>query len=281
MYMTKLLIFLLVTGFLSASVLSNEPRSNDLPSSIIDTLVDANGHKLHFTIWKGKSPAILFETGAGDDLSVWNDIRTSIYKNTGATLIAYDRAGFGKSELDTNQLTLNQQLTSLEYALKNLGINSKLFLVSHSFGGYFSTLIADRHPDKVVGAVLIDPNQVSFWTDSQTKHTWAKYEPMKAKFKQENQGVYWLMVNAYQNAKEMRQVSFPTTIPVIDIVAETPPHDTKEENDRWKQAQQKFVAAATNRQLIMASGSGHYIMRDKPDLVIRTITKLYQDTKNK
>ncbi len=104
---------------------------------------------------------------------------------------------------------------------------------------------------------------------------------MKDKFKQENQGVYWLMVNAYQNAKEMRQVSFPATITAIDIVAETPPWETKEENARWRQAQKQFVAASTNRKLIMATGSGHYIMRDKPELVIKTVSQLYQDTARK
>lgn len=71
----------------------------------IDTLIDVGGHKLHFNIIKGKGTPILFESGNGDDGSVWQPILDNIYKATNATLITYDRAGLGKSEIDTNKIS--------------------------------------------------------------------------------------------------------------------------------------------------------------------------------
>jgi pimeloyl-ACP methyl ester carboxylesterase len=274
--MFKITSFVLLASLISSniSLLQRDRPASSIP--IMDTLIDVGGRQLHFNVWKGKSPAILFETGAGDDLSVWSDILAPIYKNTGATLITYDRAGFGKSTLDSNQITLKQQLDALTTGLTKLDLSDNYLLVAHSFGGYFSTLLANKYPEKIKGMVLLDPNQAAFWTDAQTKDYWSQYASMKQAFKKENPGVYWLMVNAYQNTREMRQVTFPSTIPVIDIVAETPPWKTAKENAQWHQAQKQFVAGSPSRKLIMAIGSGHYIMRDKPELVIKTITQLYK-----
>ena len=271
------LTIVLIVALLSAFTPSAIGLRHDPTVVTIDTLMDVGGHRLHFHIWKGKTPAILFEAGGGDNLTVWNDLLAPIYKATGATLVTYDRAGSGKSEIDTNRITLNQQLTSLKMGLSKLNIDDTFVLVSHSFGGYFATLFAARYPAQVREAVLIDPNQVSFWTDAQTKGYWKQYEPMKETFRKENQVVYWLMVNALQNAQEMRQVSFPKAIPVIDILAQTPPWESEDERLRWRQAQERFVAASPKRKLILAIGSGHYIMRDKPQFVLDAVAKMYKN----
>lgn len=245
-------------------------------SDVIDTLIDVGGHKLHFNVRKGHYPAIIFENGGGDNLKVWDGILDSIYKSTGATLITYDRAGCGDSELDSTQISLTQQVKSLENGLGKLNINTSYFLVAHSMGGYFSTIFAERNSKNVKGAVFIDANHVTFWTDKQTKSYWAQYEPMKQKFKLENIGVYWLMKNAQQNAVEMRKISFPSSVPVIDILAENPPWESEEELKRWRIAHEQFVARKPNRKLIYSKGTGHYIMRDKPELVIDIISKMYK-----
>lgn len=67
-------------------------------SQTIDTLVDVGNHKLHFNIIKGTGIPILFEAGGGSDGTVWNSILKPIAEITGATLITYDREGFGKAQ---------------------------------------------------------------------------------------------------------------------------------------------------------------------------------------
>ncbi|MDQ6481288.1 alpha/beta hydrolase [Dyadobacter sp. LHD-138] len=244
-------------------------------NAVIDTLLDVGGHRLHFNVRVGKYPAIIFENGGGDNLTVWNEILDSIYKATGATLITYDRAGCGGSELDSNQISLTQQVKSLENGLRKLNIEHNYFLVAHSMGAYFSTIFAERNFRNVKGAVFIDANHVAFWTDKQTREYWVQYEPLKQKFKVENIGVYWLMKNARQNAVEMRKISFPSTVPVIDILAENPPWESAEELRLWRLAHEQFVAKASNRKLINSKGTGHYIMRDKPEFVIDIVANMY------
>ncbi|MDO6517800.1 alpha/beta fold hydrolase [Zobellia uliginosa] len=126
-----------------------------------DTLVDIGGYKIHFNIMKGKGTPILFEAGAGNDGSVWDNILEKIHKVTGTTLITYDRSGFGKSELNPNlksdtDFGILNGIKELETGLSKLGYDNDIILVSHSYGGLYNLLYANKHPKKVKSVVLID-----------------------------------------------------------------------------------------------------------------------------
>jgi pimeloyl-ACP methyl ester carboxylesterase len=84
---------------------------------------------------------------------MWDIILKPIADITHATLITYDRAGFGKSELDTSNHELGrhgilQGIEGLETGLKKLGYNGNTMLVASSFGGFCATLYAARHPEQ-------------------------------------------------------------------------------------------------------------------------------------
>jgi pimeloyl-ACP methyl ester carboxylesterase len=72
----------------------------------IDTLVDVGGYKLHFHVVKGIGTPVVFESGGGDDGSVWQPLVIDLRKKLNAPLITYDRAGFGKSGIDTSGLNI-------------------------------------------------------------------------------------------------------------------------------------------------------------------------------
>ena len=76
----------------------------------IDTLIAVGGYKLHFNILKGKGVPILFESGNGDDATVWKDLLKFIHDSTGATLITYDRAGLGVSGIDTLKINISNEV---------------------------------------------------------------------------------------------------------------------------------------------------------------------------
>src|SRR5258708_7418913 len=115
----------------------------------VDRTTVANGKKLHFQIVDGKKDdIILFESGGWDDSSVWRDLLAPIAKATGATLIAYDRAGFGSSEVDPQHHGLMSDVERLERGLRDLGYDGHYTLVAHSLGGFYATFFASRHPEQ-------------------------------------------------------------------------------------------------------------------------------------
>jgi hypothetical protein len=64
---------------------------------------------------------------------------------------------------------------------------------------------------------------------------------------------------------------------IIDITAEHSWVDTPDELAAMRRAHSEFVAASPNRQAIFAKGSGHYISRDRPNIVIDAIVRLISE----
>ena len=251
-------------------------------SKTIDTLVDVGNHKLHFKIIKGTGMPILFDSGAGNGGSVWNSILDKTSEITKATLITYDRAGFGKSTIDTLQNDeskhgIMSSIQDLEIGLKKLGYDKDILLVSHSYGGYLSTLYASRHPKLVIGIVLIDVNH-NYFEDGIIEKEVATQDQLIAQWKISNKGTYFMAKTILETVKIMSTISIPQSIPVVDFVNGIPFLKKPEEIERWKECHRKFVANNPNVIGITAHDCGHGIWMGNPPLVINSIAKLYANS---
>lgn len=257
--------------------------SLSMHSQTLDTLVDVGGYKMHFKIMKGEGTPILFEAGAGNDGSVWDPILRKIHIVTGTTLITYDRSGFGQSELNPtlkndSDFGIKNGIKELEKGLSMLGFENEIILVPHSYGGFYTTLYAARHPDKVKYVVRIDANLVEVYTDDVLKIIAEEETPTKSP---ETLGMFYLVKNYPETVKIIRKSDFPSNIPVIDIIS---PINKGFPDKYWaliQKAHENFVNAESNRIKIIAEGSGHYIFLDNPGLIINTIIKAYSETLNK
>jgi pimeloyl-ACP methyl ester carboxylesterase len=244
-----------------------------------DINVAVHGDKLHFHVYKGNGLPILFEAGGGDDSTVWADIAKPLHSITGATLITYDRAGFGRSELGGRGKALDDHgiengVGELEEALHHLGYDGKVMLVAHSYGALYATLYAANHPQRVKAAVLIDGSSACWFTDDWMKDFVREHGGEKPPASG-SLGSYYQSKNLPGTVNLLRTKTFPTSIPVIDLVSDHPPFSSDADISRWKECHRMFVAAAPNRLGIKANGSGHYIYKDKPFLVIQAIVKAY------
>lgn len=245
----------------------------------LDTLVNVGGYRLFFHIVKGQGMPILFENGAGGETDVWDTILKPIADITHATLITYDRPGYGKSELDPSNHDLEkhgilQGIEGLETALKKLGYDGNLMLVAHSFGGFCATLFAARHPTKVKAAVFIDCNMVCWFQDKYVDSMTNMRKKYYAARKDTNWAGYYMGLNLPNTVALMRKTPFPTSIPVIDMVSEKN-FPIPAWSARWAECHKQFAAAAPNRMEITAHGCGHFIFRDNPPLAIAAIVKAY------
>jgi pimeloyl-ACP methyl ester carboxylesterase len=258
---------------------------------VIDTLINVGGYKLNFHIYKGKGMPILFEGGAGADASDYDTILKPLADILHTTLIANDRPGYGKSELDTtnrddfNKHGILQGTEGLEIALKKMGYDGDIMLVACSYGGFCVTLYAARHPEKVKAAVLIDCNLVCFFTAEyvagEMKERWTRWADKK--LRAERPASSYQSINLQNTVELMRKSPFPTTIPVIDLVhGVRPPFFDSVMDARWLACHRQFVAAdPKNRKGVIATGSGHVIFRENPPLVIDAIVKAYAATRSK
>jgi pimeloyl-ACP methyl ester carboxylesterase len=91
------------------------------PPAPLDTLVDVGGYHLHMVVYRGTRPlTIVMESGGGASLAAWSGVEATLATRTGATVVAYDRAGFGGSGLGPAELTPRQQVRQLHQALERL-----------------------------------------------------------------------------------------------------------------------------------------------------------------
>ena len=200
----------------------------------------------------------------------------SIYKVTCTTLITYDRAGFGLSELNIKDTSILNHgilngIKDLETGLQKLGYDGNIISVCHSYGGFYSTLLAARNPNKVKYVVRLDASLATAFTDDNLKtyHSFTVY-------KKHDLGMYYETINFKNTIMIMRQTEFPDNIPVIDIIAGIPYHDkSNEQIKEFEKAHVDFVNSNPNRKLIKATGSAHDLKYENPNLVINAIIKAF------
>ena len=251
-------------------------------SQTIDTLIDVGGHKLHFTILKGKGTPILFEAGNGDDGSIWQPILNDIYKATNATIITYDRAGLGKSEIDTTKISFQNEVKDLEIALKKIGFSKKIFIVCHSFGAYYTSLFTYRNTKKVTGVVCIDIATPCFftkeWSDQFVKTIGKEDWDMIKKYKL---GLYYVLSNFTTISTYMEDRFLNSKTAITMISAENiQPMIIESEKEKWINCSKAF-GTMTNHSYVVAHNADHKVWEKNPKIVIDEITKLYNKVKHK
>jgi pimeloyl-ACP methyl ester carboxylesterase len=241
----------------------------------IDTLIDVPPFNLHFRIIKGDNPPILLESGGGLDASQWDSIATPVHDQLRATVITYDRAGFGKSSLDTAYFNILQEIKSLEAALEIFGyLDAKFLLVGHSLGGFYNRVFAARHHKQVKGIIFLDPRIPSYQDMKFANKIFKMYS--RKDFEPDNLSLYHLLANMERTSDYVRQTPLSDSIPILDIMAEIGPFQDANDNKRFKSDQRNLVNGYRNRRLILAEGSSHNIPDDKPSLVIKEIIDFYQ-----
>jgi tetratricopeptide (TPR) repeat protein len=247
----------------------------------IDTLVSVGNHKIHFNITKGKGIPILFECGGGSVSTTWNSLLKPLHEITGTTLITYDRAGGGRSTIDTSETdpkkhSIINLMEDLEAGLKKLGYDKEIMLVAHLYGGYLATLYSVRHPNLVKSVVLIDVNHNYF--DKYVEEDIKEGEKYLPEFKKNRLGLYYQLVNERETTTMFSSLSIPQHIPVIDFVHGITHLKDSTRDEYWKMCHKKFVESHPKSTAITAYECGHSIWYQNPSLVIHAIAKSYAET---
>ena len=266
MYKLRLFIIVWLTAFGLA-----------LKAQLRDTLINLGKHNLHFTLMKGKGIPIVFESGAGNDGSVWRSLLEPLSNKLGAPLITYDRAGFGKSEIDTVNISLANEVKDLKTALQRLGYRDRYFFVAHSFGGNYTMKFITTNPGQVVGTVMIDIVSPYFMTMGRSKSLKREYASELDNIKKESLGFYHLVLNYEASTALLHEVADKINVPMTIIGSGKSPF---EEPDRslFIAALKKFADQKSNRSYLLAQHAEHHVFYDEPNLVIDEIVRLYQQT---
>lgn len=145
---------ILSAGFIGWGALARTSLANAHPPPGV--LVDIGGHSLHLNcMGEGTGPTVVLEAGNADFSVMWSKVQPDLAAS--ARVCAYDRSGLGWSERGSVPRTLAAMTDELARLLDAAGIDGKLLLVGHSFGGIVARSFTASYPGRVAGMVLLDP----------------------------------------------------------------------------------------------------------------------------
>jgi pimeloyl-ACP methyl ester carboxylesterase len=122
-----------------------------------DSVKLPDGRMLHFVCMGKGSPTVILTPGLGNAaFEAWSNIQSDMARIT--RVCSWDRPGWGLSDGSAAPVNVETTTADLEAALVSGSIPGPYLMVGHSAGSYESLLFTDRHPDKVVGMVLVDPS---------------------------------------------------------------------------------------------------------------------------
>jgi len=253
-----------------------------------DHMIDVGGIRLHFNVWPGSGSTVLLECGGGDDLTGWGDLPDTLADKASASIVAYDRAGFGLSDLPATPYDLDEESRWLIEGLRQLELDHDLILVGHSYGGWLIRLHAHFLGEQVKGLILVDAFSHEFvellGVDYLDRHPMCGADALRSDTPIEElpreQAALVRMVSTGLGPKvaRMAQTSIPRNLPVRVISSGNDAWwPETHEAEAWKRSHKAIAATSANAQLIIAEGAGHMIPQEKPEAVVDAVLEVLRD----
>jgi pimeloyl-ACP methyl ester carboxylesterase len=247
-------------------------------------MLNVGGYRLHFRVFPGTGPNVLLEAGGGADANYWESLPADLVRETGATVVAYDRAGYGESDLPDTPYDVRAETAGLWRGLQQLGLAHSLIAVGHSYGGMLIPVLAGEHPTAVCGLVYLDAMNVEFIDFLGGAQCLIDHRLMQFPFDRSRpealpkpqRAALRVEAGLPGTVATVRSMPVPDRIPVRAITAGIPWWSTPAENEAWRLSHEHLAAAAADGKLLVADKSAHLIPYDQPEIVLAAIVDLAQ-----
>lgn len=280
---TASLIPLCLGSFLLAS------SSTDLNAP--DRLVDVGGYRLQCRVMGNGRPAVVFLNGGSASMDYWEPVAQAIAEH--ATVVTYERAGHGQSEMGREPRHGENIAWELRTLLESLGIEGPYVVVAHSAGCMYARIFAGLFPELVTSMVLLDPGDKDFLDAFAEKHlegekkqrwiehwdqAWGELSERPGALGQEiqykNTTLEQMLTAKLDPGLKLFVVSGldeSRASPFIQSYGEEVIHQFYQS----VRAYHRQLAGTSSRgQQIPVLDAGHVIHRDRPDIVIELIQNL-------
>ncbi len=282
-----------ISAGLGAVLLPPSQRSgspSDAPV-VVEKTVNVGPVDLFFRIYGDGEPTVILESGGGMDSGEWTAFGPRLAQATGARIVTYDRAGFGRSGLPGTPYDLAQETEWLWVAIKTLGLDKDLILAGHSYGGFLLRHEAATHPEAVRGLVFIDPFTVEFvdilgldycnrreGLGKLPKLGPEEFAELSKQDKADLRMGGYPDGNLAAKCDLLRPLALPKGIPAR-VITSGKTWMRENEMAAWRQAHERFAASIAGAKLVVAAASDHMIHEGEPDLVVKAVTEVIAEAK--
>lgn len=252
-------------------------------------------HRLHYVRMGSGSPTVVLDAGLGETYRDWLPLLEEIAQSM--SVVAYDRAGYGESEPGPFPRDCEREAEELHLLLFSLKAKGPLILLGHSLGAMNMQVFANQHPEKVGGIILIDPPPIGWLNGMGFPRLYQMAEAETAAMKQkagtvhatsesgDNRELHFLEAKASEHeqmlhgsAVEVAEIASFGDLPLYVIASEKPNERFGEDGPAYQQfwnTQCKDLAYKSIRgEYLLASGSGHQVHLDAPDLIASAVKQM-------
>jgi pimeloyl-ACP methyl ester carboxylesterase len=249
------------------------------PSPGRGRLVDIGDRSLYLDCRGSGSPTVVLEAGSGSDSGTWRAVHDELATTT--RTCAYDRAGRGRSD-SRERHTLADAAGDLQAALAAAGEHGPYIVVGHSLGGAYGRVFAGADRGEMAGLVLVDafnPDLESTWIHPLLGTLQEEYEArldgLRAHVSQVD-GLEWPASEV-----QLRAASLAGLPIEVLVAARYEPRLDERTNatiaDAWRAAFESLSPGHVTHTI--ATGAGHNIHIDRPDLVIEATRHLIESAR--
>jgi pimeloyl-ACP methyl ester carboxylesterase len=299
---------------LPVMALAQKAGAGQNPPAPLGKLIDVGGYRVHLYCKGTGSPAVVI-VGAGFSFN-WGLVQPEVAKFT--QVCSYDHSGIGWSDAgpgDSCSLRVNEVHT----ALMNAGIKGPYVMVGHSLGALVARIYAGRFPEETAGMVFVDhasdfralqesskppndgaaspvppatstaptpppgaaqihgieddPNFSRLSARDRELHVWGMERARNQMTMQANENIN---PRCFADAEAFGK-DHPHPLgqkPLVDVTAD------EMRSPEYLQLQKELLSLSQNSEEIIAEKSTHFIIIDRPDVVIGAIRQVVQAVRN-
>jgi pimeloyl-ACP methyl ester carboxylesterase len=303
-YCKCLTIVLALFCVLPIATLAQKAGTDQKTPPPLGELVDVGGYRVHLYCIGTGSPTVVI-VGAGFSFN-WGLVQPEVAGFT--QVCSYDHSGIGWSD-DGPKDSCSLRVSEVHTALKNAGIKGPYVLVGHSLGGLVARVYAGRYPDEVAGMVFVDhafgfplappPGDAKVLPPPAPPTTSSvpvggmgiESDPNFSKLSARDRELHlWAMAQTRNQIVLRSNVQLvPDCIAEADALAKEHPLGNKPlvdvSTDQFRSSdyvkfQKELLSLSQNSKEIIAKKSGHFVIIDRPDVVIDAIGQIVQSVRN-
>ncbi|MFF0311775.1 alpha/beta fold hydrolase [Streptosporangium sp. NPDC004379] len=220
-------------------------------------------------------PVVILLLGAGDGLGKMAALQKTLSEHN--RVCSYDRLGSGASDRPQGPQDLSGVGETLTGVIGRVAGDRPVVLAGHSLGGLIAARYAPGHGDRVKGLVLMDATPSTMVEDI-TKAIPASATGPAAELRAQTLAVF-KGENPERLVISDGKVRSAGNIPVEVIqhgkryLAAVPGYGPRLEK-AWAAGQRGWLALSGAATLSTATGSGHHIYLDRPDVAVQAVERV-------
>ena len=255
-------------------------KDDELDISFDEKFINLSTHKLKtYTVETQSDYLVVFESGLGDDYSVWQFKNVAEEISQKMDVLIYDRGGYGESTIDSSARDINRLRIELESVINEFATDRKVILVGHSLGGLIIRDYAIKNQEKIAALLFVDPSH-EYYNQPTQENEDLIYDAFR--------DAYGADFGGTKEVRQLREdfdyISSLSDLPNVPTVVLTSMKndDSNQTSDQtynktrqdWYNAHELLKNGVDDFTHIQTTNSGHYIMLEEPGLITENLNLL-------